>query len=242
MKRMLAAGMLPMLVTLALLGAVSCRSVEQVRKQEVPWTDLTPTALDYIDSDGFDALLETALVNQDPAIIVRTGRSKPDWEARLNAWIAAWNRGDGGGRRPKLRGQAPDEPPATVRGQAPLAGVPLNGESIREVRLLVGGLLDRVEELAQSGSTWWREERARSRRVALLRPYSLRFHLDDEKLLQLVLFHGDYASYYPRFLQLLMHSNAVSDECWTRGVECSCARGRGEPVTGQLTSRGAGAR
>src|SRR5262249_9590811 len=162
-----------------------CRSMSRSLKEEAPDPpEVTPTQLDYVDADGFDALFETALTNQDPVILIRTGRSQPDWDARLNAWIAAWNRGDNAGRRAKARGSAPEEP-AIVRGQAPLGKVPLDGESIRELRLLVTALLDRVEEAAQSGSSWWAEERMRSRRVALLRPYSLRFHMDEEGLIQL---------------------------------------------------------
>jgi len=164
-------------------------------------------------------------------ILVRTARSQPDWGARLNAWIAAWNRGDNAGRRVKARGAAPEEPAPVVRGQAPLGKVPLDGESIREFRLLVTAFLDRIEEAAQSGSSWWAEERMRSRRVALLRPYSLRFHMDEEGLIQLVFFHGNYASSYPRFIEQL--TRGACEETWARGVECSCCGRR----KGQLISR-----
>lgn len=238
MTRNAIAGMVPLLVSLGLVSLVSCRSLQRSNKEEVrSWPDLAATHLDYVDSDAFDALFETTLVNQDPAVIVRTGRARPDWEPRLNAWIAAWNRGEASSRRPKLRGAA-DEPAPTVRGQSPLPLPGLNGDSLREVRLLVGGLLDRAEDLAQSGSSWWAEERERSRRVTLLRPYSLRFHVDADGKLQLVFFHGGYASYYPRFLQLLTESTTMSEEGWSRGVECSCApAGRREPVEGKLTGR-----
>ena len=60
-----------------------------------------------MDADGFDSLLESALVNQDPAIIIQTHATKPDWGDRLNAWIAAWNMGG------KVTG-------GTVRMQAPV--------------------------------------------------------------------------------------------------------------------------
>src|SRR5205807_7926716 len=117
--------------------------------------------LDYTDNDAFDALFEAALVNQDPGIVVRTQRQTPDWGARLNAWIAAWNQG---GRS------------RSARGQAALPRVVIDGDSIREFRLLVSGLLDRIEEAAQAGSAWYSDQRQRSRRIALLRPYNLRFH------------------------------------------------------------------
>jgi hypothetical protein len=219
------ASALPLLVCLALAGMVSCRSMQRSFKEDLPDNpDLTPTLIDYVDTDGFDALFEVALVSQDPVIVIRTGHSQPDWDARLNAWIAAWNRGDNSSRRSK------------VRGQSPLTGVPLDKDSIREFRLLVTGLLDRVEELAQSGSSWWVEERARSRRVALLRPYSLRFHMDEDGLIQLVFFHGNYANSYPQFVQQLMRSGDRCQEQWARGLECSCCRSRITP--GKLTSRG----
>jgi hypothetical protein len=196
--------------------------------------DLTPTTLDYVDGDGFDALFEAALVSQDPVIVVRTGRTKPDWDGRLNAWVAAWNRSSA--RRPGRRAEADVQ--TTVRGQSPLSPVPLDGDAIREFRLLVNGLLDRVEEAAGSGATWWAEERARSRRVALLKPYSLRFHMNEEGLIQLVFFHGNYAAYYPRHMQLLMKVKTMPDEEWSRCVECShCRECLERDKLGRLTGR-----
>ena len=44
--------------------------------------------------------------------------------------------------------------------------------------------------------------------------------LNEEGLIQLVFFHGDYASAYPRFIEQLTRS--ACDEAWARGVECSC--------------------
>jgi hypothetical protein len=145
---------------------------------------------------------------------------------RLNAWIAAWNRGG------RARGR-------TARGQSPLPGV-INGDTIREFRLLVNGLLDRVEEAAEAGSGWYAEERQRSRRIALLRPYNLRFHLDDDGLIQLVFFHGSRATDYPRFIQQLTRSTTPPNEGWSRTVECSnCApTGDAKEVEGRLTGRG----
>ena len=185
--------------------------------------DITPTRLDYVDTDGFDAVLENALVNQDPVIVVRTGKSRPDWDGRLNAWIAAWNRG-GSGR------------PRAARGQAALAQAALDKDTLRELRLLINGLLDRVEEAAQTSSTWYADHRERSRRIAVLKPYSLRFHMDDEATIQLVFFHGNYAPYFPRFMQTLTESQGMEE--WSRGVDCSrCARGKGKEVEGKLMGR-----
>jgi hypothetical protein len=173
-----------------------------------------PTVMDYVDSEAFDALFESALVNQDAAILVRTGFAKPDWGGRLNAWIAAWNAG-GGGR--------------TVRGQAALgavSGLAIRGDTVREFRLLVGGLMDRVEELAKTTSAWWSEERVRSRRVALLRPYNLRFHRGEDGNILLIFFHGGHAGHYSGFIKSLT-SSAEAREQWARAVECSeCKQAR----------------
>ncbi|MFM7148276.1 MAG: hypothetical protein ACKO23_00370, partial [Gemmataceae bacterium] len=45
------------------------------------------------------------------------------------------------------------------------------------------------------------------------------------KNIQLILFHGQYSSYYPRFMQLLMNGEMKpEDSSWTRSLECSCSR------------------
>ena len=192
-----------------------------------------PTVFDYVDSEAFDALFESALINQDPAIVVRTGFPKPDWGGRLNAWIAAWN----AGAKKHAR---------TIRGQLPLAAIPgvgVNGETVHEFRLLVSGLMDRIEDLAKTTSAWWSEERIRARRVALLRPYNLRFHRGENGNILLIFFHGGHADYYPGFIQSLT-SDADAQDQWTRAVECSeCQMMRAshrEPpahLTGLITGR-----
>jgi hypothetical protein len=212
MFRLHLARALPWLVLVALTATCSCRTLEPGKsaKPEAP-PELTPTVLDYVDGDAFDALLETALVNQDPAIVVLTRRTMPDWGDRLNAWIAAWNHGG----RARAR---------TARGQASLPRVVIDGDSIREFRLLVNGLLDRIDEAATAGSAWYRDQRERSRRVALLRPYSLRFHKGEDGAIQLIFFHGKHAGAYPQFIQKLMNASTPEGE-WTRSVECSQAAG-----------------
>jgi hypothetical protein len=209
------------LVALSLFVPVGCRTFLQSPDKSAAMPDITPTRLDYVDTDGFDAVLENALVNQDPVVVVRTGRTQPDWDGRLNAWIAAWNRGS---NRPRA-----------VRGQAGLANAALDKDTLHELRLLINGLLDRAEEAAQAGSTWWSDHREQSRRIAVLKPYSLHFHKDDEGLIQLVFFHGHYASYYPRFVQTLTESAGMESGEWTRSVDCShCSRRKAK---GTLTSK-----
>lgn len=171
---------------------------------------LTPTILDYVDADGFDALFESALVNQDPAVIVRTGHTQPDWDDRLNAWIAAWN----------MAGRAPDG--SRVRGQSPL-GVPVtvNGESIREFRLLIESLWTRIGDTSRLGVDWLAEEKTRSRRMRLLKPYNLRFHKATDGRIELVFFHGRYAQQYREFV--VRHAGGDGDE-WDRTCTCTtCA-------------------
>lgn len=187
--------------------------------------ELAPAYVDYIDTDAFDKQFEAYLVAREPAIVVRTDNVRPDWQGRLNAWVAAWNRGGSRAR--------------TVRGQAPLSAVKLDGDGIRELRGLVGDLLSRAEQLAVAGGAWYANERERNKRVALLKPYSLRFHRDGNGPIQLIFFHGDYASYYPTFMRSLMKAPEMEDEVWARGVECShCQKAVGGGV-GRLVSRAA---
>ena len=212
---------------LALLGATAagCTTGKDTRPYlEPPPPGITSTFIDYVETDAFDTLLESALTTQDPVIVIRTGRSQPDWGGRLNAWVAAWN----------LGGKV--EPgPTRARMQAPVPPVVVNGETIREFRLLVNDLMGRVEELARQGSAWWAEERVKVRRVALLRPYNLRFHLAEDGTIQLILFNGRYAPYYGDYMRALARPDAQEPEVWSRVVSCSrCKHSRRE---GDETSR-----
>lgn len=101
------------LVALSLFVPAGCHYFSQMSNKPdlAAMPDITPTRLDYVDTDGFDAVLENALVNQDPVIVVRTRRSRPDWDGRLNAWIAAWNRGGSG--RPRGARRASPRPLST---------------------------------------------------------------------------------------------------------------------------------
>jgi hypothetical protein len=211
------------LVSLALLVSGSCEDRHQTRAPVAPPPpDFKPTRIEYADTDAFDAVLESALVNQDPAIVIQTSNSKPDWGGRLNTWIAAWNRG---GRV---------ETGATIRMQAPFLPR-VDGDTIREFRLLVESLMNRVEEGVKEGSAWWAEEKIRERRVQLLRPYNLRFHLGGDGFIQVILFNGRYAQYHRRFVNSIADEDPGDD--WERCYTCSrCkhaarqeARSDGEP-------------
>jgi hypothetical protein len=176
--------------------------------------ELTVTRLEYVDTDAFDLLFETNLRTAQPVIVVHTGHDKPEWGARLNAWIAAWN---AGGHQPGVRG----------RGQLP-AGVVVNGDSVREFRLLIEDLMDRVEVSAQAGTRWWAERSMRDHRIALLRPYNLRFHADDAGHIQLIFFHGRYAAQYKDAVKALAEPGEPDE--WTRGYCCSRSKAPAVPA------------
>jgi hypothetical protein len=174
----------------------------------------------YVDSEAFDLLLETALLNAQPVIVVQTEYNKPEWSSRLNEWIAAWNSSR---RAPGLR----------VRSQIPpVPAVVVDGDSIREFRLLIDGLMGRVEESARAGGHWWAERQTRERRVALLRPYSLRFHLGADGHIQLIFFHGDYAAQHNDVVRALADPAEVETLDWSPGYCCSLARERLNKVRG----------
>ena len=131
------------MVAVAALAVAGCRTTRDSNYEGVSPSPrrLQPMVLQYVDTDGFDAVFEASLVNQDPVIIVRTENEKPDWEGRLNAWIAAWNMGSKVEHR-------------VIRGQIPLPAQ-IDADFLREFRLLAFGALDRAEELARAGSAWW---------------------------------------------------------------------------------------
>jgi hypothetical protein len=213
-------------LSLLCLAALSCRGVRNVRTyHEPPPPDIQPTVLTYTENDGFDNLFESALVNRDPVILIRTETTQPDWGSRLNAWIAAWNRG----------GKVVDEPRLRVRMQAPLAPGVVNGDTLREFRLLVDDLMTRAEDLAKRGSSWWAEERLQRRRIDLLKPYSLRFHLDEEKKIQLIFFNGHYSRYYRQVMESMAVSATDDQPEWGRRVTCSHCKGQVFGSTAQRT-------
>jgi hypothetical protein len=221
MKRYYLAAVVPLLI---LVGCQLLRPTSgPLPRDGMP--DLTPRFVDYIDSEAFDNQFEALLIAMEPAIVIRTENTRPDWQGRHNAWVAAWNRG---GTRTR-----------TVRGQAGLSAVKLDGDGIRELRGLVGDLLNRAEQLATVSGAWYANERERNRRVALLKPYSLRFHRDGDGPIQLIFFHGDYASYYPQFLRSLMRSPEMEDQAWARSVECSQCWKAKAPGVARLVSRAA---
>jgi hypothetical protein len=198
------------LFVLCTLLAGSCSVPPRTRAPAAPPpADFVPTRIDYVDSDAFDTLLESALVNRDPVIIIQTPNRKPDWGGRLNAWIAAWNRGGGAGG-------------GTFRSQAPFLPH-VNADTLREFRLLVDDLMGRVEAGLRDTSAWWAQEKVRNRRVELLKPYNLRFHMAEDGLIQIILFHRRYAPYHREFTRAL-GGDADGGE-WRRGYTCSqCKR------------------
>ena len=201
---------------LGLATAVACRLRDDTRPQvEPPPPGIRPTRIDYVDTGAFDGLFESALTNQDPAILIQTAERKPDWGGRLNAWIAAWNKGG--------RVQA-GPAPGSARGQIP--SVTVDGDSLRELRMLVDDFIDRVDTRAKERSAWWAEEKVRARRVDLLRPYNLRFHADDAGTIQIIFFNGRYANQYREFMRGV---GADAGEDWDRCITCSRRDRAGKP-------------
>lgn len=214
------------LLVLLVATAAGCHQPGPRTAPEPPPPGIKTTDIVYVDTDAFDQLFESALVNQDPVIVVHTGRTKPDWDGRLNAWIAAWNRGGpvGSGGR-------------TARGQIPLP-VNLDEGTVRELRGLAGDLLGRVETLARDGTSWWAEEQIRSRVIGLLKPYDMRFHLDEKGTINLVFFNGKYASYYPDFIQSLTGAGEDEPKEWVRTFRCSRCRASREKAPAEATLTG----
>jgi hypothetical protein len=217
------------LLVFLLAMACGCHQPAPRPAPEPPPAGIRTTELVYVDTDAFDQLFESALVNQDPVIVVHTGRTKPDWDGRLNAWVAAWNLGGPVGAAPR-----------TARGQIPLPGVGLDEGTVRELRGLAGDLLSRVDTLAREGTSWWAEERIRSRVIGLLKPYDMRFHLDEKGHIDLVFFNGKYASYYPEFVEKLTGAAAAADEPkeWARVLHCSRCKAAREKANPDATLTG----
>jgi hypothetical protein len=211
-----------------LLPLAGCTIWQPMRSQSqaLKATRITPTRIDYVDADAFDVLLENALKNEDAAIVIPTGHAKPDWGDRLNAWIGAWNMAGRTATGEKFRMQAPFVPKVVV-----------DGDSIREFRLLIDDLMNRIDERTRAGLTWLSDERMRNRRVKLLKPYNLRFHMADDGTIQIVLFNGRYADSYQEFVRALEPTAAA--EPWERTMVCSmCAMRKQEGAPTRLTSRG----
>jgi hypothetical protein len=200
------------LVAATLAVAVGCKTPPVPPPYSAQPAELPVVRVDYVDTDAFDLLFETNLRLSQPVIVVHTGFEKPEWGARLNAWIAAWNAGGAAG----VRG----------RGQVP-AGVVVNGDSVREFRLLIDDLLNRAEGSALAGTRWWAERGMRDQRIALLRPYNLRFHADESGRIQLIFFHGRYAAHYKDAVKALAAPDPTEPDGWTRGYTCSFSKTRG---------------
>jgi len=73
-------------ILLLCLFALSRRNLRHVRAYHAPPPpDIKPTLLQYVETDAFDEVFETALTSQDPVILIQTETSRPSWAPRLNA-------------------------------------------------------------------------------------------------------------------------------------------------------------
>src|SRR5438105_8482385 len=205
LAKMVRAGVLCWLVL-----TLGCMSRDLRPYRDMPPADVKTTRIDYVDADAFDAVIETALTNQDPVIVIQTPYERPEWGGRLNGWVAAWN----------LGGKVDVEKEKRIlRFQIP--AVTVDKDSIREFRLLVSGFMERVEQLAKDTSAWWSEEKVRNRRIALLKPYNPRFNQDEDGNIQLIFFNGRYARYYNDFMTKVARAEAGEEQGWSRAFTCS---------------------
>jgi hypothetical protein len=95
----------------------------------------------------------------------------------------------------------------------------VDSDTVREFRLLIEGLMNRIEDGVRARSAWWAEEKIRERRVELLRPYNLRFHMGSDGFIQVIWFNGRYAQYHRDFVRSIADEDP-GDE-WARGYACS---------------------
>src|SRR5262249_50269224 len=84
---------LPFAVLLAVAGGCRQSAPRPAPGPPPSPAGVRPTNIDYVDPDASDELFQSALVNQARVIVAHPGRTNPDGDGRLNAWIAAWNRG-----------------------------------------------------------------------------------------------------------------------------------------------------
>jgi hypothetical protein len=189
-----------MVVSLAGFG---CESLRLARRpaMEPRLGEFRSTYIDYVDTESFDLRFENSLLNRDAVITIRTPNDKPDWTGRLNAWIAAWNMGKGADLR-------------RSRGQFPVPSI--DGDTLREFRLLVDSVVNRAEDASKASVQWFRDEKKRSYRMELLKPYNLRFHMNTDGHIHVIFFHGAYANQYQEFVSNLTECDEA--EPWTRTV------------------------
>jgi hypothetical protein len=133
-----------------------------------------PSAIPYVDSEAFDGVLAAALVRQDPVIVVQTASATPNWQGRLNGWIAAWNKG---GRV---------ESKHAVAGTRSLVELPPDSAAVTQE--MVDRELDRIEKLARESVAWWIDEQKRRERVAMLQPYLLQMDSDEKGNLRVIFY------------------------------------------------------
>jgi hypothetical protein len=149
------------------------------------------TVIEYEDSDAFDGLLEAAITRPDQVILVQTKNSSPDWQGRLNAWIAAWNEGGKVKKGDNLfyktvrilqRKKEPNTSEVSVK-------VPDN--TATEIRSFVEGQMDRIERLGRETVDWWKDNRKKTHRVELLKPYQFIFEKGSDGYYQIIFYKPD---------------------------------------------------
>ncbi|MEM8913759.1 MAG: hypothetical protein AAGC97_18515 [Planctomycetota bacterium] len=150
----------------ALVGCSSVQSwvASPVSKRPLrrpPPKDFPPHQIRFSDSDGFDMMLETALMRKQPSIVIETDAKTPDEiDDRVQAWVSAW-----------MDGGELDVPNSKGLGatQAILLGLEVaNSAEFNE-------FMDHAQQRAAKVAAWYNDRKTKEKRVALLKPYVLAF-------------------------------------------------------------------
>lgn len=140
---------------------------------------IAPT-IDYVEDDSFDTTLEAYFRKKTPILVIQTLSTKPNWNGRLNAWLAAWNAGADAHPKP-----SPEESRMKLAQRGLIDFPP---DAAEQTRILIEDQIIRIEEAAKQGVRWWRDEQKRKDRTDLLKPYVLEFHRDANQRYQLVFY------------------------------------------------------
>lgn len=141
-----------------LLVLIGCGTPQRTY-QPPPPPNYPDREIPFEDSNAFDSLLETLLINQTPVIRIVLDTTTPDWPDRLVVWLRAYRDG----------GQV--AAPTGKGGLSSLLWLAANATSSTEAREALEATFDRLEETTTAVATWWSNERERQRRIELLRAY-----------------------------------------------------------------------
>ena len=170
---------------LACLASIGCSSGWRLSGNEKRPLRRPPPAhfpaheIKFADSNGFDMMLESALLSKRPSIVIQTDAKSPDEiDERVQAWVSAWM--DGGELDvPNSKGLG--------AGQAILLGLDIaNSREFDE-------FMSNAHRRAKVVADWYNDRKVKEKRVDLLRPYVLAFdNPKDGGPIQIRLYNGLY--------------------------------------------------